>query len=101
LSIEQSRKLVPHQNATTMQVAISVVAAAMWMMQNPAQGVCTPDQLPHEFILKIADPWLGQCISMPVDWTPLKHLVNPFAKHHRPDLDLKDPWQFKNFLVQE
>ena len=28
LSIEESRRLVPHQNATTMQVAISVVAAA-------------------------------------------------------------------------
>ena len=28
LSIETSRRLVPHQNATTMQVAISVVAAA-------------------------------------------------------------------------
>ena len=27
LSIEESRRLVPHQNATTMQVAISVVAA--------------------------------------------------------------------------
>ena len=35
LSIEESRRLVPHQNATTMQVAISAVAAAMWMMQNP------------------------------------------------------------------
>jgi homospermidine synthase len=101
LSIEQSRRLVPHQSATTIQVAISVVAAAMWMMQNPAEGVRVPDQLPHEFILKIADPYLGKNISMPVDWTPLKHYVNPFAKHHRPDLDLKDPWQFKNFLVQD
>ena len=33
LSIEESRRLVPHQNATTMQVAISVVAAAMWMVR--------------------------------------------------------------------
>ena len=39
LSIEESRRLVPHQNATTMQVAISVVAAAMWMIENPAAGV--------------------------------------------------------------
>ena len=36
LSIGESRRLVPHQNATTMQVAISVVAAAMWMIENPA-----------------------------------------------------------------
>ena len=51
LSIEESRRLVPHQNATTMQVAISVVAAAMWMVENPDRGVCVPDDLPHEYIL--------------------------------------------------
>ena len=38
LSIEESRRLVPHQNATTMQVAISVVAAFMWMLENPSAG---------------------------------------------------------------
>ena len=36
LSIEESRRLLPHHNATTMQVAISVVAAVTWMIQNPA-----------------------------------------------------------------
>ena len=35
LEIDESRRLLPHQNATTMQVAISAVAAAMWMIQNP------------------------------------------------------------------
>ena len=52
LSIEESRRLVPHQNATTMQVAISVVAAALWMVENPRRGVCVPDDLPHEYILE-------------------------------------------------
>jgi homospermidine synthase len=37
LSIQQARKLVPHQNATTLQVAISVVAASMWMFDH-AEG---------------------------------------------------------------
>ncbi|RPI60182.1 MAG: homospermidine synthase, partial [Planctomycetaceae bacterium] len=59
LDIHESRKLVPHQNATTLQVACSVVAAAMWMIDNPHEGVCLPDQLPHEHILKIARPFLG------------------------------------------
>ncbi|MCX5789333.1 MAG: saccharopine dehydrogenase NADP-binding domain-containing protein [Elusimicrobia bacterium] len=56
LSIEESRRLVPHQNATTMQVAISVVAASLWMIENPIRGVVVPDDLPHEFILKVANP---------------------------------------------
>ena len=62
LSIEESRRLVPHQNATTMQVAISVVAAAMWMIENPAKGVCVPDDLPHEYVLEDC-----QAVSRQVD----------------------------------
>ncbi len=101
LSIEQSRKLVPHQNATTMQVAISVVAASMWMIENPAEGVRVPDELPHDYVLKIARPYLGRWISKPKDWTPLMDRVNPFKGFNQPDLDVKDPWQFKNFLVTD
>jgi homospermidine synthase len=101
LSIEESRRLVPHQNATTMQVAISVVAASMWMMQNPTKGVVVPDQIPHEFILKAAKPYLGKFISTPADWTPLKDYKNAFEGFNKADLDKKDPWQFKNFLIAD
>jgi homospermidine synthase len=82
-----------------MQVAISVVAAAMWMIENPERGVLVPDDLPHDFVLKIAKPYLGNWISKPSDWTPLQHQPNPFKGFNRPDLDSKDPWQFKNFVV--
>jgi homospermidine synthase len=100
LSIQQSRALVPHQNATTMQVAISVVAASMWMMQNPLEGVRVPDELPHDFVLKIAKPYMGKWISKKKDWTPLQDYTNTFQGYNKPDLDRKDPWQFKNFLIQ-
>jgi homospermidine synthase len=99
LSIEESRKLVGHQNATTMQVAVSVVAAALWMIENPARGVCVPDELPHDFVLGFSKPYLGKFISTPSDWTPLKDRVNYFGGFNREDLDPADPWQFKNFLV--
>jgi homospermidine synthase len=101
LSIEESRRLVPHQNATTMQVAISVTAAAMWMIENPARGVCVPDDLPHEYILKIAKPYLGKWISKSSDWTPLLHYTNTFPGHNSPQIDPDDPWQFKNFLITD
>lgn len=99
LSIEESRRLVPHQNATTMQVAISVVGAMMWMIENPERGAMVPDELPHDYILKISKPYLGKFISKPSDWTPLKHQVDAFNGYAKADLDKKDPWQFKNFLV--
>jgi len=101
LSIEESRRLVPHQNATTMQVAVSVVAAVAWMVENPARGVCVPDDLPHDYVLKIAKPYLGKWISKPADWTPLKHYTNAFQGHNHPAIDRSDPWQFKNFLITD
>ena len=101
LSIEESRRLVPHQNATTMQVAISVTAALMWMIKNPMESVRVADDLPHDFILKVSKPYLGKWISKPYDWTPLKNRDTTFDKFAKPDLDPKDPWQFKNFLISD
>jgi len=101
LSIEESRRLVPHQNATTMQVAVSVVAAVSWMIENPERGVMVPDDLPHDYVLKISKPYLGKWISKASDWTPLKHYTNAFKGHNNPAVDLDDPWQFKNFLITD
>jgi homospermidine synthase len=101
LSIEESRRLVPHQNATTLQVAISVAAASAWILENPDRGVLVPDDLPHEFVLGLARPYLGRNLSVPSDWTPLKGRARAFEGYDRPDLDLADPWQFKNFLVTD
>jgi homospermidine synthase len=99
LSIEESRRLVPHQNATTMQVAIAVVAAVMWAIEHPDRGVVVPDQLPHDFVLGVARPYLGTVLSIPSDWTPLKYVRSYFGRHDPPHVDWSDPWQFKNFLV--
>ena len=100
LDIHESRKLVPHQNATTVQVAISVIAAALWMIENPREGVCLPDQLPHEFILKHAKPYLGPFVSRPVNWTPLKNYDQAFAHYGMPKPPAEDVWQFTTFLAR-
>ena len=100
LDIEEARRLAPGQNATTVQVAIGVVAAVMWMIENPARGICMPEDLPHEYVVAIAKPYLGNWISKPVDWTPLKHYDNKFPGYNTPDIDPADPWQFRNFLIE-
>jgi len=84
-----------------LQVAISVVAAAMWMIENPARGVCAPEDLPHGYILKISKPYLGKFISKKSDWTPLKQYRNAFHGYNNPRIDASDPWQFKNFLLTD
>ena len=101
LSIEESRRLVPGQNATTMQVAISVVAVAMWMIENPTRGFLVPDDIPHDAILRVARPYLGNFISISSDWTPLRDYENAFKGYNAPQQDPEDVWQFKNFLITD
>ncbi len=52
-------------------------------------------------MLRIANPYLGNNLSLPSDWTPLKDRRSYFAGYADPDLDRSDPWQFKNFLVTD
>jgi len=97
LSIEEARSLVPGQNATTLQVAAGIVAAVLWMLENPREGIKLPDDLPHDFVLDIAKPYLGKFISTPSDWTPLKNRKIFFKEHPSAKYN-PDPWQIENFL---
>lgn len=98
LDIKEARALAPHQNSTTLQVAISVVAAAIYAINNPQKGVCLPDDLDHNVILKIARPYLGEFISMQTDWNPLagpnEYLVFNDSMPARENM-----WQFDSFRV--
>ena len=98
LSIHDARKLVPGQSATTLQVACSVLAAAMWMIENPNEGVLVPDQLPWKYVLDIAKPYLGEMRSVQVDLDPLKKRNDFYKGLNQRNYD-SDPWQFSNFLV--
>ena len=99
LDIEETRRLVPGQNATTLQVACSVLGALMWMIENPNEGVNLPDQLPYEYILKHAKPYLGPYISKPADWDPLKNWSHLYEKWGTPRPAQEDKWQFTTFLM--
>ncbi len=98
LSIEEARKLAPGTNATSIQVALGVVTAVMWAIENPRKGFCLPDDLPHDYVLKIAKPYLGELYSGPSDWTPLKDRAVYFRENPANGYDQDDPWQFKNFV---
>ncbi len=101
LGIDKARRLVPHQNATTVQVAIGVVSAICWIMENPARGLCLPDELPYDKILDIARPYLGELVSTSSDWTPFSNYQVFFKENPRSKLDTKHPWCFDNFLFRD
>lgn len=72
LDIEEARKLVPHQNATTIQVAIAVIAGMAYAIQHPNSGFCLAENLNTDEILKMTTPYLGKFVSVPVTWDLLK-----------------------------
>jgi len=99
LDIHEARRLVPGQNATTLQVAASVLGALSWMVKNPNKGVKVPDDLPHREILAVANPYLGPCPSLRTDWTPLRNRFDPFENFGHPRPLPEDLWQFNTFLI--
>ncbi|MBI1206705.1 MAG: homospermidine synthase [Azospirillum sp.] len=95
LSIAESRELVPHNNATSLQVTVAVLAGMVWAIENPACGVVEPDELDFQRILEICRPYLGPVVGAYTDWTPLDDRSRLFPE----PLDPSDPWQFGNIRV--
>ncbi len=101
LSIDEARAIVPHQSATTLQVAGSIIATVTWMIEHPNEGLCVPDDLPWQEVLKVASRYLGTMHSAAADWDPLTTRNDLFAgfANDADGLDHSDPWQFCNFLI--
>lgn len=95
LTIGQARALVPHNNATSLQVTAAVLAGVIWAMENPAMGVVESDEMDHARILEICAPYLGDVVGVYSDWTPLQDRGRLFPEA----LDTSDPWQFANIRV--
>jgi homospermidine synthase len=95
LSIDDARRLAPHNNATSLQVTAAVLAGMVWAIENPQAGVVEADAMDHARVLEIARPYLGDVVGAYSDWTPLDGRGALFPEA----VDASDPWQFKNFRV--
>jgi len=95
LSIEETRKLAPYQNATGLQVTSAVLAGIVWMLENPDRGIVEADEMGFRRCLEIQRPYLGPVAGHYTDWTPLKDRGRLFPE----SVDRDDPWQFSNVLV--
>jgi homospermidine synthase len=95
LTIEEARRVAPHNNATSLQVTAAVLAGAVWALEHPLAGVVEPEDMDFERVLDIAGPYLGDIVGIYGNWSPLDGRESLFAE----DLDREDPWQFKNIRV--
>lgn len=100
LSIDEARRQVKGVNSTAMQVSAGLISGILWMLENPRRGLCFPEDLPHDEILRLAAPYMGRLISIPVDWTPLDNFHLHFGDRPLSQPDRIDPWQYRNFAFQ-
>ena len=96
LSVEETRRIAPYQNATGLQVTSAVLAGMVWAIENPEAGIVEADEMDFRRCLDIQMPYLGPVIGAYTDWTPLDNRGVLFPE----DLDRDDPWQFKNVIVR-
>ena len=95
LDINGARKLIPGENATSVQVAGSMLGAIVWMIKNPAEGYIEPEQLPFDKILEVGDQYWQPLVSIGSKWTPNQD-VNSLFYH---EYNHRNPCCFSNFRV--
>lgn len=95
LSIDETRRLIPHNNATSLQVTSAILGAMVWATQNPAAGIVDSDEIDHRVVMEVARPYLGEIIGEYTDWNPTQGRGKLFPEK----MDKEDPWQFENFRV--
>ena len=96
LSIDETRRVAPYQNATGLQVTSAVLAGMVWALENPSEGIVEADEMDFRRCLEVQMPYLGPVIGAYTDWTPITDRPGLFPE----DIDRRDPWQFKNVLVR-
>lgn len=95
LDIHGARALVEGENATSMQVAGSMLGAIVWMINNPHMGYVEPEEVPFEEILEIGDMYWEPLVSVMSNWTPSQDTNSLFYR----ELSKNNPCKFENFRV--
>lgn len=106
LDIHETRKIMQHESATTLQVAASIISAAMYAIENPNLGLVLPDDIDFEYILNKSLPFLGKFESRIVslkEWDPYTEIDPMFNEMNKIQIkkekDIIRDWQFKDLLV--
>ena len=97
LSTEDTRKIAPSQNATGLQVSSAVLAAMVWTLENPNEGLVEANELDYKRCLEVQRPYIEPLMGVYTDWNPLHNQTHTFTG----DFDLEDPWQFRNILLSK
>jgi homospermidine synthase len=95
LDIGTARQNVPGESGTSVQVAASLLGAMTWALENPNMGYVEPEMIPHDYVLSIATPYLGNVVGIQSDWNPLQDRTSLYGKQW----DERNIWSFENFRL--
>lgn len=70
LGIAEARRLAPHNNATSLQVAAGMLGGLAWAIDHPRAGVVEADHMDFAAVLAVAAPYLGRLGGAATDWRP-------------------------------
>jgi homospermidine synthase len=99
LSMRDAKRLAPHNNATSLQVTAPVLAGVIWAMEHPTAGVVEADEMDHVCVMEIIRPYIEPVVGAYSDWTPIQGRRPEDNPGFPQNVDLDDPWQYKNFRV--
>ncbi|WP_347557219.1 saccharopine dehydrogenase NADP-binding domain-containing protein [Robbsia sp. KACC 23696] len=68
LSIADARRRAPYNNATSLQVTSSIVAALRWAMHHPNAGIVESDALPHDSVYDMTAPYWEPIYGATTNW---------------------------------
>jgi homospermidine synthase len=91
LSIEETRRIAPYQNATGPQVTSAVLAGMVWALENPNAGIVEADEIDFRRCLEVQMPYLGPVKGYYTDWTPLTDRPGLLPRGHRRERSLAVP----------
>jgi homospermidine synthase len=77
LSIEAARAIAPHNNATSLQVVGSMMAAVEWIQDHPNAGIVESEAMDHDFLLRHARPYWEPLVQATRVWHPSGETGNP------------------------
>jgi homospermidine synthase len=97
LSITEARRHVPYSNATCLQVAAGALAATIWAIRHPREGLREADELDFRECLDVARPYLGSLVGAYTDWTPLQGRGELFKEQ----LDSDRPWMLQSVRARQ
>ncbi|MDR6493659.1 homospermidine synthase [Paraburkholderia sp. 22099] len=95
LGTEETRRIAPHNTATSLQVVAGILGGIVWALSNPRAGVIEPDDIDYETVMRVARPYLGEVVGVYDKWTPLTQ----HSRLYEEPRDDSDPWQFLNIRV--